>query len=165
MTEPKNNSQIPFKLLPNAELGSLMAEVLEKGENFRFRALGWSMAPFIKPGDMLLIEPIGERKPSLGEVVAFSLPGSGGYRVHRVVQRLAEGFLIKGDNMDQADGIVTFECILGKVKIVLRRGKKVRLGINMGRRGIALFSRLGLLPSVVKWFWKMMKKNDHQNIQ
>ncbi len=158
MTEPNNNSQSPFKLLPNAELGSLMAEVLEKGENFHFRAFGWSMAPFIKPGDMLQIEPIGERKPLVGEVVAFSLPGSGGYRVHRIVQRLAEGFLIKGDNMDQADGIITFECILGKVKKVSRRGKKVRLGINMGRRSVALFSRLGLLTSVVNWLWKMMKK-------
>lgn len=165
MTEPKNNSQPPFKLLPNAELGSLMAEVLEKGENFQFRALGWSMAPFIKPGDMLLIEPIGKRKPSVGEVVAFSLPVSGGYRVHRIIQRLKKGFLIKGDNTVHDDGIVTFECILGKVKKVSRRGKKVRLGINIGRRWVALFSRLGLLTSVVNWLWKMMKNNDHQKIQ
>ena len=158
MTEPNNHSQSPFKLLQNAELGSLMAEVLEKGENFHFRALGWSMAPFIKPGDMLQIAPIGERRPLVGEVVAFSLPGSGGYRVHRIVKRLAEGFLIKGDNMEQADGTVAFECVLGKVKKVSRRGKNVRLGINMGRRSVALFSRLGWLTSVVNWLWKMMKQ-------
>ena len=157
MTELKSNSRSPFKLLPNAELGSLMAEVLEKGESFQFRALGWSMAPFIKPGDMLLIEPIGERKSSVGDIVAFSLPEPGGYRVHRVIHRVDKGFLIKGDNLNHADGIIIFEGILGKVKKVSRRGKKVRLGINMGNRGVALFSRLGWLIPIVSRLRKITR--------
>jgi hypothetical protein len=155
LTETHNTSQLPFKLLPNADLGILMAEVLAKGEPFQFTALGWSMAPFIKPGDQLVIEPIGKRKPSIGEIVALSLSESGSYRVHRIVRRMEQGFMVKGDNLLQADGIVTFEWILGRVKEVSRRGKKIRLGISIGRRWIALFSRWGLLSIIVGWLRKM----------
>ena len=163
MTEQENTSNLPFKLLPNADLGVLMVEVLAKGENFHFRAFGWSMAPFIKPGDQLVIEPIGERKPAVGEIVAFYLPELGSYRVHRIVRRVEKGFLIKGDNLPHADGIFANDCILGKVKEVSRGGKKVRLGIHMGRRWAALLSRLGCLVPIVRWLRKISKCRNSKN--
>ena len=66
----------------------LTRAVLGEGRTWRFRALGKSMTPFIKDGDVITIAPVSvERDIGLGDVVAYvhRWPGGQHLVVHRVV--------------------------------------------------------------------------------
>lgn len=129
----------------------LMRAVLARGQAFRFRAGGWSMTPFIRDGDVVTITPLGSGGPRLGDVVAYA--GSNGEKlvVHRAAGRQPGGTLMLGDNLrGQADGVIGEDALLGRVSRVERNGKQVRLGLGPERGLIALFSRLGLIPVLLR---------------
>jgi hypothetical protein len=128
------------------ELSELMRDALARGATFRFRARGWSMAPFIRDGDTLTVSPPAPREPSVGQVVAFVRPGTGQLLVHRVIAAAPRGYDIQGDNAPGTlDVSVPLEEILGWVTRVTRDGRDVRLGLGPERRLIALLSRAGWL--------------------
>lgn len=126
----------------------LMQAVLARGRPFRFRAKGWSMAPFVRDGDDICVSPLSPDGPSAGEVVAFVRPESEQLVVHRVIARGREAWVIQGDNTPgMADVAVPLENILGRVSQVTRNGRAVWCGLGPERRLIALLSRAGwLLP-------------------
>jgi SOS-response transcriptional repressor LexA len=129
----------------------IMREVFGRGADFRFRARGLSMSPFIKDGDLILVSPVSKVKPSLGMVVAFVQPVSGILIVHRVVGRKGTAFLIQGDNTGgKPDGLFQPQDILGCVTGVERNGRRVVLGLGPERFLIATLSRSGLLRGL---FW------------
>lgn len=131
--------------LSRAALAELMQAVLARGQPFRFRAGGWSMAPFVRDGDTLCVAPL-RRAPRVGDVVAFARPGRGGVVVHRVVGRCGAAYLLQGDGLPgDGDGAIPRACILGRVTRVERNGSAVRLGLGPERVLIALLSRYGLL--------------------
>lgn len=146
--------------LLNADLRDLMKAVLSRGENFRFRAHGWSMSPFIKPGDQLIITPINGNLLKLGQVVAFIHPGSNLCIVHRVIRRKGQDILIKGDNINNRDdGWTPKENILGTVNKVLRNGKRIRVGVNYGLAIIAVLSRYYALSPIISIAATLFGKN------
>jgi hypothetical protein len=123
-----------------------MRAVLARGVPFRFRARGWSMAPFIRDGDVITVSPLRHTLPGVGEVVAFSHPRNGSLVVHRVVARRGTASLIQGDAAtDGTDGLIPAESLLGRVTRVQRNGRDVRLGLGPERRAIAWLSRSALL--------------------
>ncbi|WP_432524582.1 signal peptidase I [Kineococcus sp. SYSU DK006] len=74
--------------------------------------LGWptrvvvsgSMAPVLRPGDVVVAQPVGERAPEVGQVVVFADPSAPGRDVvHRVVGVEAGGYLTRGDANSAAD--------------------------------------------------------------
>ncbi len=129
--------------LSAASLTALMTAVLAKGKAFRFRAKGWSMSPFIKDGDVITVAPLLGRAPRAGEIVAFLHPKTGLAAVHRVVRTSPGLFLIRGDNVHDADGALASDRILGTVTAVVRDGRTVK-GVH-GRFSpvIAFLSRIG----------------------
>ena len=136
----------------------LMRGVLARGVPLRFRAKGWSMAPFIRDGDVISVAPLGPALPGLGEVVAFVHPEIGKLVVHRVVARRGGGLLIQGDNLPgAADGLVPRENLLGRVTAVQRGGRKVWLGLGPERFLIALLSRVGLLATLRGWVGPLLR--------
>jgi signal peptidase I len=136
--------------LPNPVVRDLMLTVLQKGRPFRFRALGSSMSPFIRDGDVLIIQPKSGKKPGLGQVVAFILPESGLLMVHRVIQQRGPHFLVQGDNLPgHIDGMLTEDDILGTVTEVKRAGKRVWLGLGLTGAWVAWLARTGLLHPLV----------------
>ena len=150
--------------LPRAALIELMQAALAKGAPFRFRAKGWSMAPFIRDGDVICVTPLPEAGPAVGEVVAFIRAESGQLLVHRVIARERGAYTIQGDNAPgAADATVLREDMLGRVTQITRNGKDVGLGLGPERRLIAVLSRAGwllpvrlrlapLLRPFVRWF-------------
>jgi signal peptidase len=129
----------------------LMREVLAKGVPFRFQAKGWSMSPFIRDKDVIVIVPLSNTRPQMGDVLAVIHPETGRLVVHRVIGMGIRACLIQGDNLFGAnDGWVPIEKILGRVTRVEREGRRIRLGIGPERYGIALFSRMGFLSFASK---------------
>ncbi len=131
--------------LSGQALLELMRAVLARGLPFRFCARGWSMAPFIRDGDVITVSPL-QQAPGFGEVVAFVRPGTESLVVHRVVARHGAASLVQGDaESEDADWPVLQESLLGRVTRVERNGRKVWLGLGPERAVIAWLSRLGQL--------------------
>jgi hypothetical protein len=131
----------------------LMRAVLDKGASFRFRALGDSMTPFIRDGDMLTIAPARSRAIGFGDVVAFKLRYPGGERlvVHRCVGQRDRLYHIQGDlAANLVKHIARPADLLGRVVLIERDGKRIRFGLGPERYLIAALSRFGLLPQVLR---------------
>jgi hypothetical protein len=128
---------------------TLMKDVLDKGVPFRFRAAGYSMSPFIKDGDVLTVDPISFRLPKRGDVVVFKKSATGEIVVHRVLKKMDEAYLVKGDNLLDEDGRVYKKDIFGTVKAVDRNGRAVRFGIRWGKGMIACLNRGKLLAALL----------------
>ena len=135
--------------LSGGQLAGVMRAVLEKGARFRFRARGFSMSPFIRDNDVLTLAPAGQRKPEVGDVAAAAHPLTGRVIVHRIVGRQRRGFIFKGDNCIEPDGIPGLTPILGVVCEVSRNGKTAWFAGGPEKRLIAFISRTGILNRVV----------------
>ncbi|MBW6465125.1 MAG: S26 family signal peptidase [Brevefilum sp.] len=104
------------------------------------------MSPFIQDGDVITIAPLNNRKPSVGEVVAFIRPESGNLVVHRIVARYGDHVLIHGDDIPEfPDGIIPLHNILGSVIRNERNNRRIWLGLGPERVLIAWLSRVKLL--------------------
>jgi hypothetical protein len=135
--------------MPNAGFAELMAAVLTRGAPFRFQASGFSMFPFIRDGDVITLSPTPARL-RFGDVVAFANPGNDRLTVHRIVHIARHSYLMRGDNLPEPDGFVSYAGILGRVICVEHRGRRVRLGLGIERVVIAFLSRRGwLMPLLV----------------
>ena len=127
------------------DLVKILRDVLSKGVPFRFQTPGFSMSPFIKDGDIVTVTSLPDGSPGIGDVVAFIRPGAERLVVHRVVGKKNGSFMIKGDNTADTDGLIPGTNILGCVKKVERRGKKVFLGLGPERFLIAFLARRNFL--------------------
>ena len=138
--------------LSGQALLSLLEAVLARGVPFRFRARGWSMAPFIRDGDVITVSPFRGARPGIGEVVAFTRPGEGNLVVHRIVARQGADLLVQGDSVPEcADGIIPAENLRGRVSRVERDGRDVWLGLGPERYAIAWLSRTRRLVPLGGW--------------
>lgn len=145
--------------LSGESLTNLLRAVLDRGRPFRFRARGFSMAPFIKDNDVVTISPLGSRRPKTGVVAAFIHPRTGKVAVHRIVLRKSDCFYLKGDSGFDVDGPLPGESILGAVTRVERAGKEVRLAIGPGRAVVALLSRWGWLTRFLLTVRQFLRRN------
>lgn len=127
--------------LSNASLLALARSVLERGASLRFQARGFSMAPFIRDGDVLTVVPKGGGRSNPGDIVAFVHPANDRLTVHRIVAIRGGKVAIKGDNVSVPDGAIPEENILGFVRRVERDGRVVRPGFGTAGRLIASLSR------------------------
>lgn len=92
--------------------------LLSEGKTIRIKAHGYSMYPAIKPGSLILIEPLRQKgKPVPGEIVA--LKRENGLVVHRVMKRVIKNgityYITRGDSNANKDTPVTIEKIVGRI--------------------------------------------------
>src|SRR5271155_4209282 len=107
----------------SVQFTAICRDLLQKGFSIRFTARGESMRPNILPNDQVLVAPAPATELKPGQVV---LAQSGeGLRVHRMIQRIAEGSaaITRGDAGQEADA--TEQQILGRVVGVARDGKQI----------------------------------------
>jgi hypothetical protein len=159
-----NDSVLPPFVLLDGELHvsnrgqlQLLQAVIARGAPFRTTVRGCSMLPFIRDKDVLTIAPLNDVAPHIGEVVAFIVPGCGMLAIHRIIARVGDDWIIRGDNCFQADGIVSSKHILGRVTRRERRGRVVHFGLGREARFIAWLQRAHLLIpalNVVRWIRK-----------
>lgn len=93
-------------------------DLLREGRSIRIKAHGYSMYPAIRPGSVLLIEPLKIKgKPVQGEIVAIKRHN--GLVVHRLVSIImkngTEYFITRGDSNTFPDDPVKIDMIAGRI--------------------------------------------------
>lgn len=131
--------------LSRKALVELLRAVTEKGVPFRFQAPGFSMYPLIRNCDTITISPLPSDRPQLGDVVAFFRPRKSKLVVHRVIGRIEDCYITKGDNNGDPDGLIPRKNILGYVTAVQRHGRDIYFGSGPIGAMIAIASRYNLL--------------------
>jgi hypothetical protein len=116
--------------LNHSEFTQLSSEILDEGKILRFTAHGSSMAPFIRDGDILTVEPVDHTLLRVGKIVFYRTEGDS-LIAHRIVgiQEDSEGILLKvrGDVSPGSEDVITLDKILGLIVSVARRGKEIRM--------------------------------------
>jgi len=102
----------------------LCAEILGRGAALRVKVTGWSMAPFLRGGEVLTIKPCSSQGVRVGDVVLFRTR-EGCLAIHRVLRRRRQAddgwvFHTKGDARAVLDEPIPASCVLGKVCAVER---------------------------------------------
>ena len=102
----------------SSSVKDMSTSLLAQGTTIRIKAHGYSMYPSIKPGSLLIIEPIRVKgAPVKGEIVAIKRDG--GLVVHRVLKIIIENgvrkYVARGDSNALTDDPVGIEMIAGRV--------------------------------------------------
>jgi len=126
----------------------LLRDLLRDGIAVRFEVSGHSMTPFIRPGDVVTVQPCPGRRPAVGAVLL--LDAGNRLLLHRHVGWAVGGIVPRGDNTAAPDPTVAPGQVLGAVTRVERRGRRVRAGLGPEGRLIAWLSRGGLLRSAAR---------------
>lgn len=120
--------------------------LLAEGTTIRVKTDGYSMYPFIKPGAIILIEPLKEESvPQPGEIIAWKRES--GFVVHRLVRIVKRGnevrYITRGDSCSLEDQPVSKEQIAGKVvRIETGSGKIKSSGNELIHKPVYLYNRL-----------------------
>lgn len=88
---------------------------LQAGETVQFRPVGGSMRGRIESGQLVTVEPLGEREPEVDEAVLCRVNGK--VYLHLVKAKRAGHFLI-GNNVGHDNGWCLLPCIYGRVTAV-----------------------------------------------
>ncbi len=143
-TSPKR-----FESGGGAGVAPLVEALLTGGLSVEITATGSSMSPFIRPGDVVVLDPLGSRSVRIGDVLGF-LRDPGRLAIHRVVAGADGHWRLRGDGAGVEDAPVEPGAIVGRLRTVHRKGSPVRLGFGPEQRLIALLSRTGVLSRLVR---------------
>jgi signal peptidase I len=105
-------------LTDHAMVKDLGLILLNEGKTIRIKAHGFSMYPCIKPGSLLLIEPIKIKGfPRQGEIIAIKRET--GLVVHRISRIITKNgvilYIARGDSNAYPDNPVKIDKIAGRV--------------------------------------------------
>jgi signal peptidase I len=111
--------------------------LLNEGKTIRIKAHGYSMYPSIRPGSVILIEPLKLKgRPVPGEILAIKRET--GLIVHRLVKIIKkdgnELFIARGDSNPREDDPVKISMIAGRIIRAETSGENQTLadiGINI----------------------------------
>ena len=128
----------------------IFIDLLREGHVIRSLAVGESMSPCIKKGDILVVKPISFEEAGIGEIVAYRKDESHSLlTTHRVVQEGKDGdqryLITKGDRNVYRDlPLVSPQDVLGKVVGIERNGQVISLESPFYRIRGYLMARLSL---------------------
>jgi hypothetical protein len=125
----------------------------EIGGNAYKRVLfqGYSMYPFLRPGDVLVLAAVKVRSVERGDIICVT--DGRRYITHRVVdiryQPRAATLITKGDNLPRPDRPLSLNSgsLLKVAMIVRENGRLIRPRFG---RALALLSRSNLLPGIIQ---------------
>lgn len=155
-----------YKNLNSMELLlKLSRDILEKGRSIRFQANGWSMRPFIRDGDFIVVSPVKSSSIRKGDVVFYS-DAENKIIVHRIIRKYKKNdritVLIKADASFGSSEKVEIQNVLGKVVAIERNGREKRLDRK-------LYQIMGLFFAVIspfsRWIYpigSIMKKSGRR---
>lgn len=125
----------------------LVAQRLAAGGSVRLTIRTWSMAPFLLPGDGIILAPVSAQSLCAGDIVAlYALPQP---IVHRVVA--APGgwrkrrLRTKGDAGSTYDRLHPSQTVLGRVIAVQRGDRVLRLTTRRAHAGAVVLVRISCL--------------------
>jgi len=132
--------------------------LLSEGKSIRIKAHGYSMYPAIKPGSLILIEPIHVKgAPRPGEIIAVKRET--GLVVHRLVRTEARSgvtwYIARGDSNAWADNPVTIEMIAGRITGAEATGEnRVPADIRINKKPNYIVNRLRVIGMLI---WKKIR--------
>jgi signal peptidase I len=96
----------------------MSSALLSEGKTIRIKAHGYSMYPSIKPGSLIIIEPLSLKgNPKPGEIIAIKREN--GMVVHRLIRIVIKDgvrtYIARGDSNAYADAPITIDRISGRV--------------------------------------------------
>lgn len=96
----------------------MSSALLSEGKTIRIKAHGYSMYPCIKPGSLIIIEPLSLKgNPKPGEIIAIKREN--GMVVHRLIRIVIKDgvrtYIARGDSNAYADAPITIDRISGRV--------------------------------------------------
>ena len=147
--------------LARPEVSGLFESVLAGNYSVRVQVTGRSMRPFLQGGEILIIEPVGERRLRVGDIVLFK-DGQDRLVIHRVIRVRETSVQTQGDALNEPDSPVELARILGKVERV-EKGQAVQLDLGSRTRRIQGW----MLANSSSWGWRIrrsgsrMKKKIH----
>lgn len=129
--------------------------LLSEGKTIRIKAHGFSMYPCIKPGSLILIEPLQLKgAPLPGEIIAIRREN--GLVVHRLVKIVIKNgvtsFIARGDSNAYADNPVKIDKIAGRIVRAETTGENpVLADIRIKKRPDYFFNRIRVICLLI---WK-----------
>lgn len=140
----------------------LTQEVLAQGFCIRVKGRGFSMYPFVRTGDTLLIEPKTPAELNIGDII-FYRRSTGLYVAHRLIKKNDSATLItKGDNLHYYDEPVPAEQVLGRVVSVERDGHYQSLDSWLNKAVSRFWTMLSpiswRLRPILKLGWKLCRR-------
>ena len=115
------------------------------------------MSPFIKDSDVVTISPMSNASPGFGDVIAFIHPKTDKLIIHRVVRKIGDACLVKGENTLEPDGLIARKHMIGIITRVERKGRRVFFGLGPERFLIALLTRKNLLLPILIPLWRVFR--------
>lgn len=132
--------------------------LLSEGKSIRIKALGYSMYPCIKPGSLILIEPISVKgSPHPGEIIAIKREA--GLIVHRltkiIIQNGMRYYVARGDSNAYADNPVKIDKIAGRITGAESTGENpVAADIRINTRPNYFVNRIRVIAIIL---WKKIR--------
>jgi signal peptidase I len=123
--------------------------LLSEGKTIRIKAHGYSMYPSIKPGSLVLIEPLRLKGPPVpGEIIAIEK--GDGLVIHRltriIVRNKVTTYIARGDSNAFADNPVKIDKIAGRIVGAETTGENpVRADIRIKIRPNYFLNRLRVI--------------------
>ncbi len=154
MEMEKSPSAVPeVRVTPTLQaeaIRQLFINLLREGHVIRSLAVGESMSPSIKKGELLIVKPIALGEAEIGEIVAFRKDESQSVlTTHRVVRKGQERgrryIITKGDRNPYRDfPLVSSQEVMGKVVGIETNGQVISLESPFYRLRGYLMARLSL---------------------
>jgi signal peptidase I len=132
--------------------------LLSEGKTIRIKAHGYSMYPCIKPGSLLLIEPINLKgMPVPGEIIAIRREK--GLVVHRLTKIIIKNgltsFIARGDSNAYADNPLKINNIAGRiVRAEITGENNVLADIRINHRPAYFLNRIRVIWLLI---WKKIR--------
>jgi len=133
--------------------------LLSEGKTIRIKAHGYSMYPCIKPGSLLLIEPISIKGfPKPGEIIAVRREA--GLIVHRLIKiNVKNGiryYIARGDSNAYGDNPIKIDKIVGRITGAESTGENpVAADVRINTRPNYIINRVRVIGLIL---WKKIKK-------
>lgn len=140
-------------------LKNVSYNLLAEGKTIRIKAQGYSMYPAIKPGSVLLIEPLKVKgRPVAGEIVAIIRKN--GLIVHRITSIIKidgkDHYIARGDSNARADDPVNPGLIAGRVVRAETSGlNQVLADISKNEKPDYILNRIRVVSIIL---WKKLKR-------
>ncbi|TAJ15533.1 hypothetical protein DMA11_01175 [Marinilabiliaceae bacterium JC017] len=145
--------------MPNSKINKfspVLESLLSSGHRVEVMAAGNSMFPFLRQGDVLLVDPVSLREVQVGQIVVFK--DCRKIIAHRLISKNQDSFLCKGDGLFKNDLWMREKSLLGVV--IARKRKNSWLKIDsvwrhfFGRMMVVLTPVTGYLFWSVWWLGK-----------
>jgi len=148
--------------LDGDELLDLSRDLAADGKTLLYQGQpqGGSMRPFIRPGDRIVVERVGEEAIRIKDILVFR--NAGGQLVAHRLLRIEDGsaarrYVARGDACRREDPPFAYADIVGKVVCILRGKKQIQMDGWWTRRIVDFWLFIHPLPHLA-WgalrFWR-----------